>query len=183
MQHKHHFSAAPWPISLKITSLLGSALLLAIGYAAFSAIPRGTRVPFAETFGTLMAIVPPATAFIAALFVVSGYEVDGRCLRVRRLLWATTVSLTGIRKAYHDPGAMKRSLRVFGNGGLLSITGIYKNKSLGWYRAFVTDPSQAVVLVLPRRVVVISPSDPLVFIQQLQTTFPEIHRAPQSSAA
>ena len=58
MQPKIHFSAARWPTSLKISSLLGSALLVGIGYAAFSAIPRGTRVPFAETFGTLIAIVP-----------------------------------------------------------------------------------------------------------------------------
>ena len=118
---------------------------------------------------------------MGALFVVSGYELDGRCLRVRRLLWATPVSLTGIRKTYHDPGAMKRSLRVLGNGGLLSITGIYKNKSFGWYRAFVTDPRHAVVLVLPSRVVVISPSDPLAFIQQLRSTFPEIHKVPQGA--
>jgi hypothetical protein len=183
MQYMHSFSAARWPTSLKVTSLLGSALLLGVGYAAFSAIPRGTRVPFAETFGTLIAFLPPAIALFAALFVVSGYELDGRCLRVRRLLWATPVSLVGIRKTYHDPGAMKCSIRVFGNGGLLSITGIYKNKPLGWYRAFVTDPSHAVVLVLPSRVVVISPSDPLAFIQQLRSTFPEIHKATQGGAA
>jgi hypothetical protein len=183
MQPKRHFSAAPWPTCLKITSLLGCALLLGVGYAAFVAIPRDTRVPFAETFGTLIAFVTPTIALTAALFLVSGYELDGRCLLVRRLLWATPVSLTGIRKTYHDPAAMKRSLRVFGNGGLLSITGIYKNKSLGWYRAFVTDPSHAVVLVLPNRVVVISPSDPLAFIQQLRSTFPEIYRASQGAAA
>jgi hypothetical protein len=183
MQSMRDFSAARWPTSLKITSLLGSALLLGVGYAAFSAIPRGTRVPFAEIFGTLIPIVPPAIALIAALFMVSGYELDGRCLRVRRLLWATPVSLVGIRKAYHDPKAMKRSLRFFGNGGLLSITGIYQNKRLGRYRAFVTDPTHAVVLVLPSRVVVISPSDPLAFIQQLRVTFPEIPETPQGGAA
>ena len=183
MQHIGHFSAARWPTSLKVSSLLGSALLLGVGYAAFSAIPRGTRVPFAETFGTLIAFVPLAIALLATLFVVSGYELDGCCLRVRRLLWATPVSLAGIRKTYHDPGAMKRSLRFFGNGGLLSITGIYKNKPLGWYRAFVTDPSHAVVLVLPSRVVVISPSDPLAFIEELRVIFPGIDTTPQGGAA
>jgi len=183
MQHISHFSAARWPTSLKVSSLLGSAPLLGVGYAAFSAIPRGTRVPFAETCGTLIASVPPAIALFAALFVVSGYELDGQCLSVRRLLWATPVALTGIRKTYHHPGAMKRLLRVFGNDGLLSITGIYKNKPLGWYRAFVTDPSHAVVLVLPSRVVVISPLDPLTFIRQLRVIFPGIHTTPQGGAA
>jgi hypothetical protein len=183
MQHIRHFSAARWPTCLKISSLLGGVLLLGVGYAVFNAIPRGTRVPFAETLGTLIAMVPPAIALIVALFVVSGYELDGRCLRVRRLLWATPVSLVGIRKAYHDPKAMKRSLRFFGNGGLLSFTGIYQNKLLGRYRAFVTDPTHAVVLVLPSRVVVISPSDPLAFIQQLRVALPEIHETPSGGAA
>jgi hypothetical protein len=180
MQNIDHFSAAKWPTSLKITSLLGCVLILGVGYAAFRAIPRGTHVPFAEDLGTLIAFVPPAIAVIAALFMVFGYELDGRCLRVRRLLWATSIPLIGIHQAYHDPRAMKRSLRLFGNGGLLSITGIYQNKLLGRYRAFVTDPSRAVVLVLPSRVVVISPSDPSAFIHQLRVTFPGM---PESQGA
>jgi hypothetical protein len=122
-----------------------------------------------------VAIIPASIGLLAALFIVSGYDLDGRTLRVRRLLWSTAVPLAGIRKASHEPGVLKGSLRVFGNGGLYSITGIYQNPALGRYRAFVTDPAQAVVLVLPERVVVVSPSDPGAFVQALHRAFPTLH--------
>lgn len=169
-----YFPAAPWPTSLKVVSLFASILLAGIGYAAFSVIPHGTRAPFAESFGTLIAIVPIAIALFAVLFIVSGYALDGRSLRVRRLLWSTSIPLAGLRKASHDPGAMKGSIRIFGNGGFFSVTGLYQNKLLGRYRAFVTDPVQAVVLVLPERVIVISPADPPELLEELRATFPAV---------
>ena len=69
---------------------------------------------------------------------------------------------------------MRRSLRVWGNGGLYSVTGIYQNAALGRYRAFVTDPGQAVVLELPGRRIVISPADPPPFLQGLTAWFPAV---------
>lgn len=177
------FSAAPWPTFLKITSGIGAVLLLAAGYAAFRAIPRGTRVPFAEKFGVVVAAAPPAIAIVAALFVVSGYELAGHALRVRRLLWTTSLSLDGLRSAWHDPSAMKCSLRLFGNGGLFSVTGLYRNRALGRYRAFVTDPARAVVLLLHNRVVVVSPSDPAAFLDQLRGAFPGIRDGPDRGGA
>jgi len=142
------FEAAPWTTALKIVSALGSVVLAGVAYALFRAIPHGTRVPFAETFGKIILVVPPATLFFALLFVVSGYELDATALHIRRLLWSTTIPLEGLTRAWHDPSSMRRSLRLFGNGGLFSITGVFRNATLGTYRAFVTDPRQAVVLRL-----------------------------------
>ena len=61
---------------------------------------------------------------------------------------------------------MRGSVRVFGNGGLFSITGRFWNRKLGWYRAYATDPSRAVVLRYPKRTVVITPHDPQHFIMR-----------------
>jgi hypothetical protein len=121
-----------------------------------------------------MALVSPLIALVALLFVVTAYEVGPTDLRVQRLLWSTRIPLTGITHAWHDPQAMKRSLRVFGNGGLYSITGLYRNSTLGLYRAFVTDPKRSVILALPRRPVIVSPADPRAFLQQLTALFPGI---------
>jgi hypothetical protein len=170
----YRFDTAPWPTSLKATSLIATAILAGVCYAFVRAIPRGTRVPFAETFGTLMVFVPPFVALIAFLFVVTVYEVGPTELRVQRLLWSTRIPLAGITRAWHDPGVMKRSLRVFGNGGLYSITGLYQNRLLGRYRAFVTDPKHSIVLGIPKRLVVVSPADPRAFLQQLAALFPSI---------
>ena len=167
-------SSAPWPTSLVVVSALGTAVLVGAGFAAAQAIPHGTRAPFAETFGTLVAFVPPLIALVALLFVVRSYEVGPGELRVGRLLWATRIDLAGLSRARHDPSAMTCSFRIFGNGGLYSFTGLYQSKSLGRYRAWVTDPKRAVVLHLAGRTVVVSPDDPFTFLHQLRTFVPGV---------
>jgi hypothetical protein len=94
-------------------------------------------------------------------------------LRIQRLLWHTEVSLDGlIEVGYAPPDAMKCSVRILGNGELFSITGVYQNKKLGRYRAFVTDPESYAIPVLPMRVVVLSPENPLAFVPSVQMLFP-----------
>jgi hypothetical protein len=168
------FPAAPWPTFLKATSLIATVVLAAASYAVFKAIPRGTRVPFAEIFGTFVAFVPPLVALLAVLFVVTAYEVDSTELRIRRLFWSTRLPLAGLTRAWHDPEAIRRSIRIFGNGGLYSVTGLFQNTTLGRYRAFVTDPKLSVVLRLAKRTVVISPADPAAFLQVLPSLVPGV---------
>jgi hypothetical protein len=64
---------------------------------------------------------------------------------------------------------MARSLRLFGNGGLLSYSGYFWNRKTGRYRAFATDPSRAVVLSYRKRKIIITPDDPQRFIVRLRT--------------
>ena len=170
----NRFDAAPWPAGLKVTSALATTILVGASYILFRAFPRGTHVPFGEAFGTGITVLPVAIALISLLFVVSGYELGPEELLVQRLFWSTRVSLSGISRAVHDPAAMKRSLRLFGNGGLFAITGIYQNRALGRYRAYATDPGQSVVLSLPGRIVVVTPADPAGFLEALKMYFPAI---------
>ncbi|MCC7216653.1 MAG: hypothetical protein IT517_07770 [Burkholderiales bacterium] len=169
-----HFPAAPWSTMLRVATLFGGVVLAAAGIGAVMAIPRGTRVPFAETFGVFVAFVPPAIAISAVLFVVLGYEVDRHELRVRRLLWWTSVPLTGLVRVATDPALLKGSVRVFGNGGLLSFTGRFRSREIGPYRAFVTDWSRAVVLFVPGRAIVVSPADPAAFVRAVSARFPGV---------
>jgi hypothetical protein len=174
------FAAAPWPKTLSVISLLGTAVIGAVGFFAWRAIPYGTSAPYAVAVGTLVAAVAPAVLFGAALFCVRGYELASGGLVVRRLLWSSRVELDGLTRAWADADAMCRSIRVWGNGGLFAFTGLYRNKSLGTYRVFVTDPARAVVLRLPQRAVVISPADPGAFLEALRMVRPqaEIGAAP-----
>ena len=57
--------------------------------------------------------------------------------------------------------------RLPGNGGFFSFTGFYRNKTLGAYRAYVTDRHLTVVLRYAERTVVISPSSPEAFARDL----------------
>ena len=176
------FASAPWPTFLKVSSCLASVLLLGVGVAAARAIPQGTQVPYAEAFGALVAFVPPAIAVFAALFIVTGYDLEPGRLRIRRLLWSTPVPLKGLHHIYTDPAIMKCSIRLFGNGGLFSFTGLYRNRALGRYRAFVTDPGHSVALFLQDRIVVISPADSADFLHSVRSHFPGVQVGPPSTA-
>ena len=176
------FAAAPWPLSLKAVSIGATVILAGVTFALVHAVPHGTRVPFAETFGTLLVAVPAAILAGALLFVVRGYEVATDGLYVERLLWRTEIRLDGLQRAWADPAAMRRSLRLFGNGGLYAITGVFQNRTLGRYRAFVTDPKLAVVLRFERRTVVVSPAHPLALLGQLQLAAPAVVIGPPDGA-
>jgi PH (Pleckstrin Homology) domain-containing protein len=160
------FRAAPWSRPLKIMSLVSLLLLSVIAYFVRRTVPASLHGGLDRKLIVLLVLATPA---IAVLFIVAGYELDARALRVRRLLWSTSLPLAGIERAWHDPWAMKGSLRVFGNGGMFSITGLFQSKRLGRYRAFVTDPSRAVVLVRGRSTLVLSPE---VFLRHLGLLYP-----------
>jgi hypothetical protein len=177
------FASASWPNALKVSSLLESVILVGVGIIAVKTIPYGTRNPFFQTFGPLVAFMPLAIALFAILFIVSGYELEPSRLRIRRLLWSTQIPLFGLHRIYADSIIMKHSIRVFGNGGFFSFTGLYQSRALGRYRAFVTDPKCSVALFLPTGVVVVSPADAELFVRSVRSQFPGIQVGPPIAAS
>jgi hypothetical protein len=112
-------------------------------------------------------VAAPAVVAIAALLTVRGYSVTPESILVRRLLWATRLPRAGLTSATYAPDAMAHSIRLFGNGGLFGVVGWFKNRVLGRYRAWVTDPRHTVVLRYTDRTVVVSPSPPERFVESL----------------
>ena len=169
------FRAAAWSTLLVAVSWLATGLIVAVCLTVAGVIRGEVRLPFPGPYGvTLALLLPPLVLLGSALFVVRGYEVRPGELRVERLLWSTRLDLAGPFRICADPAAMRGSLRLFGNGGLYSITGLFQNRALGRYRAFVTDPKMAVVLFLPPRTVVVSPADPAGFVTQLRAFVPGV---------
>ncbi|HVC11541.1 MAG TPA: PH domain-containing protein [Burkholderiales bacterium] len=164
-----HFPAAPWPKALKVSSGIATVLLAGVEFGATKTIPP---YGLAHLVGTLVAWLPPALLAGAGLFAVTGYDADASTLRVRRLLWSTVIPLEGLTRVWHDPQAIRHSIKVFGNGGMFAFTGLYRSKTLGRYRLFATDPASAVVLQLARRTLVITPSSPHAFVQYLGRALP-----------
>ena len=155
---------APWSTSLVVVSALSVAVLVAVAVSFALFFPQGP-LPLLKL---LVVLIPAIVLVGSALFTVRAYEVSGPDeLGVRRLLWTTWLPLAGLRKAWADPAAMSRSWRLFGNGGLFSITGLFWNRRLGRYRAFATDPRRAVVLRFGSRTVVVTPDEPATFVAEL----------------
>lgn len=149
---------APWSTSLIMVSSVSS--LLCVGLA-ISFLWSGDAVL------QWVAVLPLAIICGAGLFTIRGYAITTDAILVHRLLWATQLPLTGLQSARLEPGAMRGSIRTFGNGGLFSFTGRFRSKSLGAYRAFVTDPQRTVVLRFPARTIIVSPADPEAFIDDI----------------
>jgi hypothetical protein len=113
--------------------------------------------------------MPPLIVVATFAGRVRGYTLTEDAITVRRGMWSTRLPLAGLRSVAGDSGAMRGAVRVFGNGGLFSISGRFWNRKLGWYRAFATDASRAVVLRYADRTIVITPHDPQQFIMRAGT--------------
>lgn len=146
--------AARWSAMLIVVSLVMTGICVFAGLAAFQVRPW---------LGTVVLGVP----VVALLFCVRGYTLEPGLLRVQRLLWSTEVPLRGLRAADTDPAQLAGSWRTFGNGGFFSVSGWFYNRTLGKYRAFVTNRRDAVILRFADRTVVVSPERPDRFAEQV----------------
>ena len=79
------------------------------------------------------------------------------------------IDLRGLESIEADPDALTGTY-TFTNPGLFSISGsMCKNKKLGSFSAYATDPAKAVVIRFKDRIpVVITPNEPEIFIQRVK---------------
>ncbi len=147
---------APWGRSLVAVSALVCLLCLVMSF-----LLARHGVPW------LAALVPVAVVLCATPFTIRGYSVSPDEVLVHRFGWTSRLPLAGLQSVEHVPDAMKGSIRTFGNGGLFSFTGLFRNRRLGSYRAFATDPHRSVVLRFPKRTVVVTPGVPEDFVAEL----------------
>ncbi len=151
---EHHFNA-PWGGLLKLTTSLSVLILAGIPILTLVLAPPLSGI-------TLIALVvlPLLVLFAGLLFMVRGYRVTADHLTILRPGWSTDIPLAELHGAAVDPQAMKRSFRIFGNGGMFVFAGRFHNRHLGRYRAFATDPKLSVVLRFTDRMIVVTPDHP-----------------------
>lgn len=153
---------APWGTLLKLMSFLGTLIIVGIPVVLFLTMHvTGIKLVLYCAFSVIL-------LFITFLFIVKGYVIKGDVLRIRRLFWDTRIDLSSLLSAETDPDAMKKSIRIMGNGGLFSFSGKYRSSRLGSFRAFVTDYGNCVVLKLPEQTFVVSPENPEMFVEFLK---------------
>ncbi len=152
---------APWGRPLVVISVLATVLCLGLTFFEWS---RVTGPPLGMP-AFWLGCLPLALVIGCALFTIRGYALTPDTLLIRRFLWSTRVPLAELKSAEYLPGAMRGSIRTFGNGGFFSVTGLFWSRPLGSYRAFVTDLQRTVVLRFPGRTVVLSPESPEDFVR------------------
>jgi len=160
-------SGAPWAKSLKW--LTGFCVVILGGVAAIGLFsgPRESAI-----WILAMVVGPLAIHFGGAIFMIRGYTVAPGRLTIKRAGWSTRIDLGNLTAAEIDKDAMDKSLRLFGNGGLYCFAGLFRNKKLGNYRAFATDPKRSVILRFPNRTLVVTPDEPEKFVASLASSRP-----------
>ncbi|MGH8697681.1 MAG: PH domain-containing protein [Burkholderiales bacterium] len=161
---------APWSTRLSVATQIGIVALLGLP-VAIAFVPANGQA--STLLVAMIAVIDLAVIATAALFLIRGYRLDGHGLHVERLLWADRIPLTALRRAWPDPEATSKSLRLFGNSGFFCIAGLFSNRKLGRYRAFATDPRRAVVLQSAERTVVVTPDEPLRFLAAVARLAPQ----------
>lgn len=154
---------APWGNPLRIISLM--LVILSVASIAATSYLR----PFISSafLAPVIQWLLPVIVLGCLPFTIRSYTITEDAILIRRLFWTTRLSRRGLTSAEFLPQAMKGGLRTCGNGGAFSFTGWYWSKSLGFYRAFVTDLNRTVVLRFGKRIMVISPEEPENFVREL----------------
>jgi hypothetical protein len=147
---------APWGLPLKIVSLL--VMVLGLG-AMVSVIKSG--LPPGLRGAAVVAIILALAA--GPLFAIRGYAITGSTLSVLRPGWQTRIPLRGLRAIETGGDLIRGSIRLFGNGGYWSSTGLFWNRRLGRYRMFANDTKLAVALHFVDRRIVVTPAEPEAF--------------------
>jgi hypothetical protein len=160
------FAVAPWPTTLKLTSLACTVTLGAGALVLYHVLSGSPRINPALAW---LAVLPLLVLLTSALYIIRGYRIEGAALIIERPCFSTRISLVGLHTARLDPQACKGSLRLRGNSGLFSFSGLYRNHSLGQYRLYATDIRHAVVIVLAQRTLVITPQLPHALLEYLHS--------------
>jgi len=99
---------------------------------------------------------------------VTGYQVRADRITISRMASDVDIPIRDIESIEFDPDGMKRSLKVFGNGGVFGFYGKFWNRKYGKYRAFVTDLKKVVVIRTGENIFMLSPEEPEKFIEKIK---------------
>jgi hypothetical protein len=167
--HSAKTYGAPWGTMLIVMSAV--VTLMCVGISAGASWMAAVK--HQPSLVSAAALLPLALLAGCALFTVRGFAITSDAILVNRLLWDTRLPRAGLESASVEPDVMRGSLRTLGNGGAFSFTGLYYNKRLRSYRAFVTDLHRTVVLRYASRTVVLSPDAPEDFVRDLELPEPK----------
>jgi hypothetical protein len=155
---------APWDKTLKVTTTLALALLVAV-----TLIPpyRPEWVLLLKT-ATLLGVTG-----LTWMWAPTGYRVEGDQLIVRRNAGEKRIPLQGLKAArLLSKRDLCGSIRTFGSGGLFGYFGKFYSTSLGSQTWYVTDRSRVVLLDTAAGKYLVSPDNPEALLYSVQVFLP-----------
>jgi hypothetical protein len=123
----------------------------------------------AVEFRAILIGLPVFFLLISFPFSIKGYSLSQDGIVIRRLAGNVQLPLESLAAVEGKAEMFDQSFRLAANRGLFVYSGWFWNSEYKLFRAFVSDPSRAVVLKYADRTVVISPHDPQAFIMRART--------------
>ena len=161
--------AAPLGLRVRLLTWLSLGLCPAICLVNLVLVRFGTLPPPDAWIVVLAPLIGlPVIGLVVLLSRIRGFRVEGTRLIVERVGRATVLDLAGLLDATVDRAALRWAWKTCGNDGAGAICGRFYSRRLGSFRAFVTDPANAVLLRWPDHTVVVSPARPAAFVADLR---------------
>jgi len=153
---------APWSVVLWVITVVSSVVIFALPLTVLKKMDSQV----------LLGIIVPLFMVIwfgSLLFMIRSYRIAKNTLYIRRFLWESSVDITDFVSAEVLPReAIGAQIRLLGNGGLFSFSGLYWSNKLGRFRMWVTEPKMQLLITCRSRKIVVSPASPEEFIRTLQ---------------
>ncbi len=119
--------------------------------------------------------------FLGNAYSPRKYALEGRAILVTRLVGTVRIPLDDAREArMATPDDFRGCIRLWGSGGLFGYYGLFSTAKLGKSTWYVTNRSNAVVLITAAKTILFSPDDPKEFLSTIRsaTPIPESHAEP-----
>jgi hypothetical protein len=160
---------SPWGAPLvTVTGLVVLLLLSVPGRILLTPEGRGAVLDSIPLFLIVLIMPLGILIYAAVFFFIRGYTITPRSLIVHRFAKAITYPLNKMQSVEINPTAMRWTCPMT-NGGLFSFGGHQcRNKTLGWFRAYVTDFKRCVVLRFSNGTVVVTPENPETFVETIR---------------
>jgi len=160
---------APAPIGTRVRMMtLLSIVSVVVAATVVLVLMLETSHPPPWPVFLMTGIAPAVVAAIWFTAHIRRYRVVEAELQVELPLRTVRFPLEGLKDVTPDREALRGARKIIGNDGLRAISGRFRSRHLGAFRAYVTDAEHAVVLRWPDRCVVISPDQPSWFIETVR---------------
>ena len=166
--------ASTWDRGLRISTWIAAIVLVAVPAALLVFLRNESgEIPLPVGLAVVgAAIILPGAWALAP----RGFAVEGRALRVERLLFPVRIGLDEIRGVAVLPAdALKGAMRLAGTSGLFGHYGRFWSRRLGPFRMYATRCRGLVLVDTARARYLLSPDEPERFAQLL------VQRAPRAA--
>jgi Bacterial PH domain len=160
------FTPAEAGTRVRLATLLSVVIVVLVTAALFaSMLQRHRPSPRLFAFVGVVLVIMAVTWFAAR---IRRYRLVADAVRIEFPFRTVVCQLAGLVSVSPDRDAMRGAWKVIGNDGLGAVTGHFRSKHLGTFRAYLTDAEHAVVLRWPDRCLVISPHQHSYFVEMVR---------------